>query len=89
MLELKAISQASEIPEDTVHTIGSELSGRPRGLRYTAVCFLIYKVITDDQMMTNYLQGTQSSHMCLCLCGVMHHLSISLLKYVYFFVSFL
>lgn len=53
MLELKAISQVSEIPEDTVHTIGNELSGKPRGVRYTAVCFLIYKVITDDDKISS------------------------------------
>lgn len=53
MLELKAISQASEIPEDTLHTIGSELSGRPRGARYTAVYFLLYKVITDKDKLSS------------------------------------
>lgn len=65
MLELKAISPASEIPEDTVHTIGSELSGRPRGVRYTAVYFLLYKVITDEDKLSS--RDSKFPHVLMCV----------------------
>lgn len=69
MLKLKvAASQASGIPEDIVHTIGSELLGRPRGVQYTAAGFLIYKVVIDNENISQELRVPMCAYACVELC---------------------